>query len=86
MALPILKKKQRYLTVIHEKSLGLNDLIEELFLYSKLDLDRAVFTMEKTNFTRFIAHILEEYRLEQELRLLLSFPPKLYTFKWIPRR
>ncbi|MDU4305170.1 MAG: histidine kinase dimerization/phospho-acceptor domain-containing protein, partial [Enterococcus faecalis] len=61
------EKKQRYLTVIHEKSLGLNDLIEELFLYSKLDLDRAVFTMEKTNFTRFIAHILEEYRLEQEL-------------------
>lgn len=68
------EKKQRYLTVIHEKSLGLNDLIEELFLYSKLDLDRAVFTMEKTNFTRFIAHILEEYRLEQELVITSVLP------------
>lgn len=68
------EEKQRYLTVIHEKSLGLNDLIEELFLYSKLDLDRAVFTMEKTNFTRFIAHILEEYRLEQELVITSVLP------------
>ncbi|MGH2140837.1 histidine kinase dimerization/phospho-acceptor domain-containing protein, partial [Enterococcus faecalis] len=38
------EKKQRYLTVIHEKRLGLNDLIEELILECKLDLDRAFFT------------------------------------------
>lgn len=30
--------------------------------------------MEKTNFTRFIAHILEEYRLEQELVITSVLP------------
>lgn len=50
--------------VIYEKSLGFNDLIEELFLYFKLDLDCVVFIMEKINFICFIVYIFEEYCLE----------------------
>lgn len=70
------EKKQHYLKVIHEKSIALNELIEELFFYSKLDLDETLYDLQPTDFVPFIQHILEEYRWEQQWHIEEKLPDK----------
>lgn len=70
------EKKEHYLKVIYEKSVALNELIEELFFYSKLDLDHSIYDMKPTDFSSFIQPILEEYRWEKDLDVIIDFPDK----------
>ncbi len=70
------EKRNRYLKIIHEKSIALNELIEELFFYSKLDLDQSIYDLHPINFISFIQPILEEYRWEKDVDLVIDFPDK----------
>lgn len=67
------EKRTHYLQTIHEKSLTPNDLIDELFLYSKLDLEALAFSFEKVNIITYMAHLLEESQLE-EVIVVTDFP------------
>ncbi|MGG5318563.1 hypothetical protein IGI49_004333 [Enterococcus sp. AZ071] len=70
------EKRNHYLKVIHEKSIALNELIEELFFYSKLDLDQSLYELRLTNFVSFIQPILEEYLWEKDIELTTDIPDK----------
>lgn len=68
------EKRQAYLNTIHEKSLNLNEMIDELFLYSKLDIDNLHFTLEKLDFVPYIGNILEEFRRVESVEIEFHFP------------
>ncbi|WML56631.1 HAMP domain-containing sensor histidine kinase [Neobacillus sp. PS2-9] len=60
------EKIDRYLQTIYSKSIDLDHMIDELFLYSKLDLQRLPFHFEKINFDHFLQDFVEELRFEVE--------------------
>lgn len=55
------EKKEAYLQVVHQKALSLNQLIEELFLYSKLELEEQTFHFKNVSLINFIQSIFESY-------------------------
>lgn len=56
------EKQQHYLETIHKKGINLNELIEQLFLYSRLENDDIVFSMEDTDFTDYLQRLVVEYQ------------------------
>ncbi|ATP39832.1 two-component sensor histidine kinase [Solibacillus sp. R5-41] len=64
------EKQEKYLKTIHYKSLALNHLIEELFLYSKLDAEAVPFHFECTSLPDFLAHVIEEFQLSNRQVLI----------------
>ena len=59
-------KLERYLDTIHAKTTYLDRLIDELLLYSKLDVKSYTFHFEKVNFKAYIKDYIEEIQLECE--------------------
>jgi signal transduction histidine kinase len=57
-------KFDRYLDTIHGKAEHMNRLIDELFLYSKLDVQSLPFDFEEIEWKAFLEDYLEELRLE----------------------
>jgi signal transduction histidine kinase len=73
------EKTEKYLRTIYSKADDLERLIEELFLFSKLDLKRLPFDFENTALVPFVEDVLSEfsYQLEQEsieLKLEVQIP------------
>lgn len=60
------EKQEKYLRTIHTKSLELNQLIEELFLYSKLDAEAIPFHYERLDMMHFLKHMVEESQLNDK--------------------
>ncbi|MBB5171187.1 sensor histidine kinase [Rummeliibacillus stabekisii] len=66
---------------IHSKSIALNRLIEELFLYSKFDAEAIQFYFERIQLTKFLTHIVEEFQLyNQEVHLELNVEEDVYVY------
>ncbi|MGX7244410.1 sensor histidine kinase [Enterococcus quebecensis] len=59
------EKQNKYLQTIHTKAISLNELIEELFLYSKLDAVAIPFQFDRINVNEFLKHIIEEFQLQE---------------------
>ncbi|WP_042478514.1 sensor histidine kinase [Bacillus ndiopicus] len=57
------EKQEKYLQTIHAKSIALNYLIEELFLYSKLDAEAISFHYERIDLVQFLKHVVEELQI-----------------------
>jgi histidine kinase len=60
------ERLQRYLKTIYQKSNDLDHLIDELFLYSKLDLKKVPFTFEIVDLKDYLIDYLEELNFEFE--------------------
>jgi signal transduction histidine kinase len=60
------EKVARYINTIHKKSMELDHLIDELFLYSKLDLQRQTFHFEQIPFDYYLQDYVEELRFDVE--------------------
>lgn len=60
------EKMERYIKTIHKKSLDLDYMIDELFLYSKLDLQRLPFQFETIRFDSYLKDLVEELRFDVE--------------------
>jgi len=60
------EKIDRYIQTIHSKSIELDHMIDELFLYSKLDLQRLPFNFEKIHFDHYLQDFVEELRFDME--------------------
>jgi signal transduction histidine kinase len=58
------EKLRRYLDTIHAKAQYMDRLIDELFLYSKLDVKSLPFHFENVRLSPFLEDYLEELRLE----------------------
>ncbi|SDN67870.1 cell wall metabolism sensor histidine kinase WalK [Bacillus sp. OK048] len=60
------EKIDRYMQTIHSKSIELDHMIDELFLYSKLDLQRLPFHFEKIRFDHYLQDFVEDLRFDLE--------------------
>jgi histidine kinase len=54
------EKRTRYIQTIHSKAVDLDHLIDELFLFSKLDLRKVPFHFEKVDMKNFLEDFTEE--------------------------
>ena len=57
-------RHDKYLTVIQRNTMYLNQLIDDLFLFSKLDMDKLEFHYENVRIKDYLADLMEEYQLE----------------------
>lgn len=62
------EKLERYMDMIYKSANDMDGLIDELFLYSKLDLKRLPFNFEKVDLYSFFADFIDElaFNLEKE--------------------
>ena len=60
--------KNRYLKTIHQNSIYVNKLIDDLFLFSKLDMQKLDFHYEDIRIRAFMDDLMEEYRFDLEER------------------
>ncbi|MGG1676794.1 sensor histidine kinase [Neobacillus sp. NRS-1170] len=77
------EKLERYLDTIHAKATHMDRLINELFLFSKLDVNSVPFNFEKVELTPFLEDYLEEIRLDlsdegTQIVLLTNFRISVY--------
>lgn len=59
-------KQEKYLNIVYNKAKSLNFLIDDLFVFSKLDLHKLPFHFELIDFKKFLVHFVEEYQLDLE--------------------
>ncbi|GFO55424.1 two-component sensor histidine kinase [Geomonas sp. Red276] len=62
------EKRERYLKTIHHNVSYLNHLVDDLFLFSKLDMQKLELKMEEVPIRGYLADLMEDYRLELEPR------------------
>ncbi|PKM78343.1 MAG: sensor histidine kinase [Firmicutes bacterium HGW-Firmicutes-15] len=58
------EKLEKYIQTIHSKAIDVDKLIDELFLFSKLDLKREPFNFEKVEMISYLQHSTEELLLD----------------------
>lgn len=62
------EKMQKYIETIYSKAGDLDRLIDELFLFSKLDLKKSPFQFEKIEVRRYLQDLLEEIQFDLNKR------------------
>ena len=62
------EQRERYLKTIHHNISYLNHLVDDLFLFSKLDMQKLELKIDDVSIRGYLADIMEEYRLELEPR------------------
>ncbi|OXM16070.1 sensor histidine kinase [Paenibacillus herberti] len=60
------EKQEKYMRTIYSKADGMNRLIDELFLYSKLDLHKEEFHFLNMDLRAFLRHYMEDQQFEME--------------------
>ncbi|GAB6415421.1 HAMP domain-containing sensor histidine kinase [Bacillus luti] len=78
------EKMDKYLTTIHTKARHMDTLIDELFLFSKLDLNRVPFQFETVELNMFMQELIEEMQMDLskegiEIHLQLHASPLYVT-------
>lgn len=60
-------KREKYMDMIAKKTEEMDRLIDELFVFSKLDLKRLPFNLEPTDLTAYLRDCIEELRLDPRM-------------------
>ncbi|WP_195573859.1 sensor histidine kinase [Paenibacillus sp. 1001270B_150601_E10] len=60
------EKMERYVHMIYSKAVDLDRLVDELFLYSKLDLKQVPFNFQQVDMRRFLEDCMEELSYDLE--------------------
>ena len=60
------EKQEKYMRTVYRKAGDMDRLIDELFLYSKLDLHKEEFHFRSVDLRTFLLHYLEEQKFELE--------------------
>lgn len=60
------QKLNQYAQAIHTRASDMERLVEELFFYSKLDLNKEPYSFEETDIVTLVRHIVEEHTLDFE--------------------
>lgn len=60
------EKRERYIQTIYHKANDMDQLIDELFLFSKLDLHKVAFDFKTIDMVKYLEHFLEEQRFDLE--------------------
>lgn len=69
------ENKNKYLKTIHQNIIYVNKLIDDLFLFSKLDMQKLEFAYEDVDIRAFMDDLMEEYRFD--------FAERTIKFKYI---
>jgi signal transduction histidine kinase len=78
------EKRDKYIAMIGQKADDMDRMIEELFLFSKLDLKRLPFDFEPVDLIRFLQSCSEEWKAdpryaEVQIEFISSAEPLLYV-------
>ncbi|OOC61954.1 sensor histidine kinase [Paenibacillus ihbetae] len=65
------EKMDKYVNIIYSKTMDLDKLVDELFLYSKLDLKQIPFLFEKVSIMSFLDDCMDELHYELEEKGIL---------------
>ncbi|MEK3882233.1 HAMP domain-containing sensor histidine kinase [Paenibacillus sp. PL2-23] len=60
------EKRSRYMETIYRKASDMDQLIDELFLFSKLDLHKVAYDFKRVDMNRYMKHLAEEQRFDLE--------------------
>jgi signal transduction histidine kinase len=60
------EKRRRYMQTIYRKATDMDQLIDELFLFSKLDLQKVAFDFKVIDIRRYMEYLLDEQRFDLE--------------------
>ncbi|MGO4698246.1 sensor histidine kinase [Paenibacillus sp. 2TAB26] len=60
------EKRKRYMETIYRKATDMDQLIDELFLFSKLDLQTVAFDFKVMDIKRYLEYFLDEQRFDLE--------------------
>ena len=72
------EKAEKYLTVIKSNTIYLNRLIDDLFLFSKLDIHRLNLDMENIILNDYLRDLMEEFSLDlEEQKILFTYTSML---------
>ena len=68
------EKMDKYIETIHTKTLHMDHLIDELFLYSKLDLKRVPFHFEEVNIHHYLLDRIEELQFDLDnIQVMITY-------------
>ena len=68
------EKQGKYLNIVYNKAKSMNFLIDDLFVFSKLDLQKLPFHFEYIDLKKFLVHFVEEYQLDlEQINIHLTF-------------
>lgn len=76
--------QRKYLQTIHKNTVYVNKLIDDLFLFAKLDMQKLDLHFERVHIGQFMQDLMEEYKFElaeQNVRLL--YHPHLAADYWL---
>lgn len=74
------EKQEKYLKTIYNTAEEMDRLVNELFLFSKLDMDKVPFNFEKIDIGDYLASCCDEMKFTFEKdKLLISFTDRLET-------
>lgn len=72
------EKMERYLNTIYQKTMDVDRLIDELFLYSKLDLNRLPLHLTPINLVAYLQDLVEELSFDLEKKgMTITFAPEV---------
>lgn len=60
------EKQEKYLRTIQHKAIQVNSMIDDLLLYSKLDLNQIPYNFEKTDITKYMSDCIETQSIDVE--------------------
>lgn len=78
------EKMRKYIETIYNKAVSMDRLIDELFLYSKLDLNKVPFNFEEADIEAYMRDIVEELQFELdkkdiEINFEYSYSEKVFV-------
>ncbi len=72
------EKRQKYLTTIYNTAVEMDKLVDDLFLFSKLDLDKIPFDFEHVELGNYMSQCCEEIRFSMEKKKMSMTFVNLY--------
>lgn len=68
------EKMERYINTIYNKSISMDKLIDELMLYSKLDLNKLTFNYEKVDILAYLQDFIEDMQFDlNKSKIVITF-------------
>lgn len=78
------EKAKKYIQTIHSKASDIDKLIDELFLFSKLDLKKELFNFEKVEIKQYLQDSTEDLKFDLgKKEIKLNFAPKNKEPLWV---
>lgn len=65
------EKRNKYLQTIYSKAVQIDNMVDDLLLYSKLDLNQLQFNFERVNIVHYLEDCITEYKLNSNINNII---------------